>query len=57
MCGGLSHTPYWGPGCNPGTCPDWESNQQFFDWQAGTQSNEWNKKLSEGLSSKLETEG
>ena len=26
MCGCLSHAPYWGPGCNPGLCPDWESN-------------------------------
>ena len=25
---------------NPGTCPDWESNQQLFGSQAGTQSTE-----------------
>ena len=25
---------------NPGTCPDWESNQQSFDSQTGTQSTE-----------------
>ena len=26
--------------CNPGTCPDWESNQRPFGSQAGTQSTE-----------------
>ena len=26
--------------CNPGTCPDWESNQQPFGLQGGTQSTE-----------------
>ena len=26
--------------CNPGMCPDWESNQQPFGSQAGTQSTE-----------------
>ena len=26
--------------CNPGICPDWESNHQPFDSQAGTQSTE-----------------
>ena len=26
--------------CNPGTWPDWESNQQPFGSQAGTQSTE-----------------
>ena len=26
--------------CNPGMCPDWESNQQCFGAQAGTQSPE-----------------
>ena len=26
--------------CNPGMCPDWESNQRHFGWQAGTQSPE-----------------
>ena len=26
--------------CNPGTCPDWESIQQPFGLQAGTQSTE-----------------
>ena len=26
--------------CNPGMCPDWESNQQPFGLQAGTQSTE-----------------
>ena len=30
--GGLAHTP--------GLCPDWESNQQPFGLQAGTQSTE-----------------
>ena len=37
MCGCLSHVPYWGPGYNPGVCPDWESNRQLFDSQASTQ--------------------
>ena len=28
MCGCLLYAPYWEPGPrNPGTCPDWESNQ------------------------------
>ena len=42
MCGCLSHAPYWGPGRagNPGMCPDWESNQQPYGSQAGTQSTE-----------------
>ena len=26
--------------CNSGMCPDWESNMQPFDSQAGTQSTE-----------------
>ena len=26
--------------CNPGMCSDWESNQQPFGFQAGTQSTE-----------------
>ena len=26
--------------CNPSMCPDWESNQQPFNPQAGTQSTE-----------------
>ena len=26
--------------CNPGMCPDWESNQGPFNLQAGTQSTE-----------------
>ena len=26
--------------CNPGMCPDWESNQQPLGLQAGTQSTE-----------------
>ena len=26
MCGCLSRTPYWGPGPQPGTGPDWEPN-------------------------------
>ena len=29
-----------GLACNPGMCPDWESNQQPFVWQAGAQSTE-----------------
>ena len=28
------------PACNPGMCPDWESNQRPFGSQAGTQSTE-----------------
>ena len=38
MCGCLSNSSYWEPG--PGTCPDWESNQQPFVLQAGIQSTE-----------------
>ena len=40
MCGCLSHTPHWGPdlACNPGMCPNWESNQRHFGSQASTQS-------------------
>ena len=26
--------------CNPGMCPDWESNQRAFHLQAGAQSKE-----------------
>ena len=42
MCDCLSLTPSWGPdlACNPGTCPNWESNQRPFGSQAGTQSTE-----------------
>ena len=42
MRGCLSRAPYWGPDLvhNPGMCPDWESNQQPFGSQAGTQSTE-----------------
>ena len=38
----LSRAPYWGPdlSCNPGMCPDWESNQRPLGLQAGTQSTE-----------------
>ena len=45
MCGYLSHTPYWGPNhaCNPGMCPDWESNWWLFGSQAGAQSTEPHK--------------
>ena len=39
--GCLSHTPNQTPGPhNPAMCPDWESNQQHFSSQAGTQSTE-----------------
>ena len=35
------HVPPTGePGCNPGMCPDWDSNQWPFGLQAGTQSTE-----------------
>ena len=34
-CGCLSHTPRTGDlACNPGMCPDWESNQRPFGSQA-----------------------
>ena len=36
-----SHTPHTrDPACNPGMCPDWESNQLPFGSQASTQSTE-----------------
>ena len=36
-----SHTPQTGNlACKPGMYPDWESNQQHFGSQAGTQSTE-----------------
>ena len=31
----LSRAPNWGPGPNPGMCPDWESNPWPFGSQAG----------------------
>ena len=34
------HTHTGDLACNPGMCPDWESNQQPFGLQAGTQSTE-----------------
>ena len=41
QCVVASHTPPTGDlACNPGMCPDWESNQQPFGLQAGTQSTE-----------------
>ena len=40
MCGCLSHNPHWGLAHNPSICPDWESNWQPFDSQAGTPSTE-----------------
>ena len=40
MCGCFSHVPHWGPGPQPGMCPDQEWNQQPFGLQAGTQSTE-----------------
>ena len=30
----ISHAPNWGPGRNPGMCPDWELNQRPFSSQA-----------------------
>ena len=40
-CVVASHVPSTGDlACNPGMCPDWESNQQPFGLQAGTQSTE-----------------
>ena len=39
QCVVVSHTPPTGDlACNPGMCPDWESNQGPFGLQAGTQS-------------------
>ena len=36
-----SHEPHTGDlACNPGMCPEWESNQRPFGLQAGTQSTE-----------------
>ena len=41
QCVVASHAPTTGKqACNPGMCPDWESNQQPFGSQAGTQSTE-----------------
>ena len=38
-CVVASHMPPTGDlACNPGTCPHWESNRQYFGSQAGTQS-------------------
>ena len=34
QCVGASYTPSTlDQACNPGTCPDWESNQQPFSFQ------------------------
>ena len=43
MCGCLSCTPTGDPACNPGMCPDWESNWQPFGLQAHAQSTELHK--------------
>ena len=43
MCGCLLSASYWGLACNPGMCANWESNQQPFGLQAGTQSAEWHQ--------------
>ena len=40
MCGCPSSPPIGDLASNPGTCPDWESNQRSFSLQAGTQSTE-----------------
>ena len=40
MCGFLSCAPTDDLACNLAMCPDWESNQQLFSSQAGTQSAE-----------------
>ena len=37
-CDCLSRAPCWGPGPNPGMCPDWEFNQRHFGSQACAQS-------------------
>ena len=40
-CVVVFHEPRTGdPACNPGMCPDWESNQWPFGLQAGTQPTE-----------------
>ena len=37
QCVVASHAPLTGDlACNPGMCPEWESNQQPFGSQAGT---------------------
>ena len=41
QCVVASHAPPTGDlAHSPGMCPDWESNQQPFDSQAGSQSTE-----------------
>ena len=41
QCVVASHAlPSGDPACNPGMCPDWESNQKPFGSQASTQSTE-----------------
>ena len=40
MCGCLSCAPHWDLACNPGMCPDWESNQRPFGLKASAQSTE-----------------
>ena len=41
QCVAASHAPRIGDlAYNPGMCPDWESNQQPFGSQTGTQSTE-----------------
>ena len=41
QCVVASHTPPTGDlACNPGMCPDWESNQQPFGSQASSQCTE-----------------
>ena len=41
QCVVASHAPPTGDlSCNPGMCPDWESNPCPFGLQAGTQSTE-----------------
>ena len=40
QCVVASHVPTGDLACNPGMCPDWESNQGPFGLQVGTQSTE-----------------
>ena len=40
MCGCLWHALSWGPGQQPGMCPDWESNRRPSCSQASAQSTE-----------------
>ena len=38
MCGSSHALPTGDLACNPGMCPDWESNPRAFGFQASTQT-------------------